>query len=191
MTIRKVACAVLCLCQLLASAGNAEPAEGCEDAAQNIVSELRGGVLAHDVDHLWSGFRRENGIDWNGEIVFYRPGLPILWGRLRPMLGASINSRGDTSKAYAGALWELEWSTGIFFSAGLSAAIHDGRLDSRTRKDQKELGTRVLFRTSFDLGYSFNRHHRLMATFAHVSNASRADPNQGLDTVGARYGFRF
>lgn len=181
---------MLCCAPALATA--AEPAEPAEDVAQqNVVSELRAGVLAHDPDNLWSGFRRESGVDVSAEIVFYRPGLPILWGRLRPNLGVSVNDRGDTSQAYAGALWELEGSSGLFFAAGLGASIHDGRLESRSRKDLKELGSRVLIRTAFDLGYSIRHRHRLMATFAHVSNANLAAPNQGLDTIGARYGFRF
>jgi hypothetical protein len=184
------ALAILGLAPLLAAPVGAEPAAE-QDDRQILVSEVRAGLLAHDVDHLWSGFRRESGVDFNAEIVFYRPGVEILWGRLRPNLGISINDGGDTSKAYAGALWELEWSNGLFFAAGLGAAIHDGRIDSENRKDRKELGSRVLFRTVFDLGYEFLPHHRLMATFAHVSNASLGDPNQGLDTVGGRYGYRF
>jgi hypothetical protein len=176
---------------LLAFAAAAEPEAASGDPAQRILYELRVGVLAHDVDHLWSGFRRESGVDLDAEIVFYRPGLPLLWGRLRPSLGASVNTRGDTSQLYAGALWELESSYGLFFAVGLGASLHDGRLESRSREDQKELGSRVLFRTAFDLGYAISPRHRLMATFAHVSNASLADPNQGLDTLGVRYGLRF
>lgn len=180
--------AILLLGLLPGSGSKAEPAEVPTDTRQKFVSELRGGVLAHDVDDLWSGFRRESGVDFNAEIIFFRPGLDVLWGKLRPNLGVSINDDGDTSKAYAGALWELEgW--GFLFDAALGAAIHDGRLDSR-RHDRKRLGSRVLFRTGFDIGYGFGP-HRLMVTFDHISNAGLASPNDGLDTLGARYGYRF
>jgi hypothetical protein len=173
----------------LAAGAAAEP--DLPPEPQTPIHELRIGVLAHDVDHLWSGFRRESGVDVSAEVVFQRPGLPVLWGRLRPNLGVSISTRGDTSQLYAGGLWEIEGDSGLFFGAGLGAALHDGRLESRTREDQKELGSRVLFRVAFELGYAIARHHRLMASFAHVSNASLADPNQGLDTLGVRYGYRF
>jgi hypothetical protein len=183
------ALAILLLGLLPSSALKAEPAEVPTDTRQKLVSELRAGVLAHDVDGLWSGTRRESGVDWNAEIIFFRPGLDVLWGKLRPNLGASINDHGDTSKVYAGALWEFEWSWGFFFDAALGAALHDGKLDSHQR-DRKELGSRVLIRAGFDFGFGFGP-HRLMATFDHVSNAGLASPNQGLDTLGARYGYRF
>jgi hypothetical protein len=182
----------LALCgPLLAFAAAAEPEAASGDDGQQLLYELRVGVLAHDVDGLWSGFRRESGVDVNGEVVFYRRGLALPWGRLRPHLGLAVNTRGDTSQLYAGALWELEGESGLFFAAGLGASLHDGRLESRRREDEKELGSRVLVRASFELGYAITPRHRLMVTFAHVSNASLAHPNQGLDTLGARYGFRF
>jgi hypothetical protein len=79
---------------------------------------------------------------------------------------------------------------GLFFAPGVGAAVHDGNLDERERH-QKRLGSRVLFRIPVEIGYAFGAHHRLMFAFDHVSNAGLADPNQGLDTVGVRYGYRF
>jgi hypothetical protein len=154
------------------------------------VSELRAGLLAHDVDHLWSQSRSEDGVDVNAEVVSFHAGLPLLYGRLRPNLGATLSTSGDTSKIYAGALMEWSHRAGFFLDAGLAAALHDGKT-SGSRKHRKSLGSQVLFRIGLDLGWTFWQHHRLMLSFDHMSNAGLATPNEGMDTLGVRYGYRF
>ena len=89
--------------------------------------EIRGGVLAHDVPGLWSGFRLESGVDINAELL--GPGVAFLGGTLRPAIGGSVNTAGYTSKAYLDARWEIDLRYGVFFGLGLGAAIHDGNLD--------------------------------------------------------------
>ena len=148
------------------------------------------GVLAHDVDGLWSGTRKEGGVDINGEIVFGRTGRTVLAGTLHPNLGLSINSQGDTSKLYGGILWEVKYPSGLFFSAGLGAAVHNGKLDTHD-KHKKSLGSRLLFRIPIEIGYQVTAHHSLSILFDHVSNAYLASPNEGLDTVGIRFGYLF
>lgn len=159
--------------------------------ADGWLRELRAGALAHDVDGLWSGTRRESGIDWNAEVLFWRDGLQLPFGTsLHPNLGISVNDHGDTSKLYAGVLWDLEAPFGGFLNLGLGGAVHNGRKDTED-PDKKDLGSRFLFRIAIELGYSVTEHHRLMVTFDHVSNAYLASPNAGLDTLGVRYGYRF
>ena len=148
------------------------------------------GVLAHDVDGLWSGTRKEDGVDINGEIVFCRTGISVLAGTLRPNLGLSVNSQGDTSKFYGGVLWEINTKNGLFFASGLGAAVHNGELDTDD-KDKKSLGSRVLFRIPFEVGYQITARHSLSLLFDHVSNAGLASSNEGLDTIGLRYGYSF
>ncbi len=80
--------------------------------------------------------------------------------------------------------------SGIFMNVGVGAALHDGELEVG-RDDKKALGSRLLFRIPIEVGYAMNRHHRLSIAFAHVSNAYLADPNEGLDTLGFRYSYRF
>jgi len=154
------------------------------------VSEIRVGVVKHDVDHLWSGTSKENGIGYNLEIIFGRPSFSLLSGLVRPNLGVTINDSGDTSKFYAGLLWELETRYGIFIDLGIGAAVHNGELQT-SDNDKKELGSRVLFRIPIEIGYAFNAHHRISIAFDHISNAYLANPNEGLDTLGIRYGYRF
>jgi len=41
------------------------------------------------------------------------------------------------------------------------------------------------------LGYNLSRRQRLSILFVHLSNAYLAYPNEGLDTIGIRYGYSF
>jgi hypothetical protein len=154
------------------------------------LAEVRGGALAHDVGGLWSGEHEEHGFDLNAELIFRRGALPLRFGALRPHLGATLNSRHYTSKVYAGGTWRLAAESGAFFEIGLGAAIHNGKLETRDR-DRKELGSRVLFRVPIEIGLALAERHSVSVFFDHVSNAGLADENEGLDTLGVRYGWRF
>lgn len=155
-----------------------------------LVHELKAGVLAHDVPDLWSGFRLEdNAADLNFEASF-SPTLPFLFGVIRPALGATINTRGDTSHAYLDARWEIELPAGLFLATGIGAAVHDGELDP-VAADKKALGSRVLFHIPIELGLRLDPRNSLSVYFEHISNANTADFNEGLDRIGVRYGHRF
>ena len=151
--------------------------------------EMRLGVLAHDVPDLWSGFRLERGVDINGEILF-GSGLAVLGGRLRPAIGASVNTAGYTSKGYIDARWEIDCPSGIFFGLGLGAAVHNGNLDP-TDPDRKALGSRVLFHIPFEVGLRLDERQSISIYFEHTSNAYTKASNEGLDNIGVRYGVRF
>lgn len=165
---------------------------GLAGAAQagDLISELKFGVLAHDVPFLWSNFQREEGtVDINFEALL-SPSAAFLGGTLRPAIGASINSGGQTSHAYIDARWQYEMTSGIFFGLGVGAAVHDGNLEA-TDPDRKALGSRVLFHIPLELGYHFDQHNSLSLYFEHTSNAYTQDVNEGLDRLGIRYGYRF
>ncbi|MFQ5586560.1 MAG: acyloxyacyl hydrolase [Thermodesulfobacteriota bacterium] len=148
------------------------------------------GVLAHDVGNLWSGAHTEDGIDLNAEVTFAQPAFAFLSGTIRPNLGVTVNDRGNTSKLYTGVIWEFDILFGMFINVGVGAALHNGELEAGV-DDKKGLGSRVLFRIPIEVGFALNKHHRLSVAFAHASNAYLADPNEGLDTLGLRYGYRF
>jgi len=174
--------------------GMAMPASADEPMAEknevDYLHVIRAGVLAHDVDDLWSGTRKEGGVDLNIEIIFNSPSFSLMSGNVRPNLGLSINTQGDTSKLYGGILWELETKSGIFLDLGIGVAVHDGKLDTN-QEDKKSLGSRVLFRFPIEIGYSIAKHHQISILFDHISNAFLVHPNEGLDTLGLRYGYRF
>jgi len=158
--------------------------------ADGFIREIKAGALAHDVDGLWSGFSRESeAVDLNAEVIL-SPSLPFLWGAIRPALGGTINFQGDTSHAYLDARWEIETPTGLFFAAGIGAAVHTGDLELES-PDRKALGSRVLLHIPLEIGFRLDQHHSLSVYFEHLSNANLADENEGIDYLGARYGYRF
>jgi len=159
------------------------------DRGGGIVYEVRAGVLDHDTDGLWSGFNRESGVDANLEFIFTSH-LEALGGTVRPALGGSFNSEGDTSKGYLAARWEIEPTDNLFFALGIGGAVHSGELEL-VDNEQKALGLRVLFYFPIELGYRFDNRYSISAFFDHVSNAWLADPNEGMDTLGIRLGYRF
>ncbi len=172
------------LVALIAAAPPAQAQQG------GLVHELKIGMLAHDVPALWSGFRLERGgVDINAELQL-RPALAIFGGTLRPVIGGSVHTDGATSRGYIDARWQYETASGIFFGLGLGAAVHNGRIDPDT-VDRKALGSRVLFHIPFEVGYRFDKHSSVSLYFEHMSNASIARWNEGMDAIGVRYGYRF
>ncbi len=170
------------------------PAAGMEPTADRSGSgriyEIRAGVLAHDVGGLWSHSKKESGVDFNVEIIFNRLHSSFLAGAVSPNLGWSVNDSGDTSKLYAGLLWEFEIKPRVFLNLGIGVAAHDGELEA-SREDRKGLGLPILFRIPIELGYVLSQHHRVSIMFDHVSNGALATPNEGMDTLGPRYIYRF
>ena len=157
--------------------------------ASTWLHEVKLGVLHHDTGVLWSNFRRESGADFNLEAIF-SPQYKILGGFIRPALGGSASTAGDTSKLYSGIRWQYDHASGIFFGVGFGGAIHNGDLHLR-HNDRKALGSRVLFHIPIEIGYRVGARSSLSVYFDHVSNANFADTNEGMDTLGGRYGYRF
>jgi lipid A 3-O-deacylase len=152
------------------------------------VSEVRFGVLAHDQGPF--SRNEEDGVDGNLEVLFNSPAaLKWIWSP-RPHVGASINSSGDTSQVYLGLTWEWLFRRDWFVDFSLGGAAHSGRTKTN-RIDRKELGCRVLFRESIELGYRFRTRHSISGFLDHLSNAKICDKNEGLESVGVRYGYRF
>ena len=120
----------------------------------------------------------------------FSPHIKFLGGTVRPALGGSVNTIGDTSKLYSGLRWQYEHASGMFFGVGLGGAIHDGKLHLQ-HNDRKALGSRVLFHIPVEIGYRLTAKSSLSVYFDHVSNAYLANSNEGMDTLGGRFGYRF
>jgi lipid A 3-O-deacylase len=138
--------------------------------AQGIVSELRTGVLAHDVPFL--GDQKEHGVDINGEMLFVSPvpaelvtGIApsILWMlRPRPDVGFDANTSGYTSQFYLGLTWTadlfrnvLTSQDGVFVGLGIGAALNNGHANTSSG-NHKALGSNLLFHPSVEIGYRFH-----------------------------------
>jgi hypothetical protein len=174
----------------LAAPAAAEDAPAESVSQSGFIYDMKIGALQHDVPI--TGNRKEPfTTDLNLEVMF-GPSLPILFGTVRPALGATFNFAGFTSKAYLDARWQVECCWGAFFALGIGAAIHDGDLDSlATAQNHKQLGYRVLFHPNWEWGVRLTEHHSLSIFFEHISNANTAPKNEGMDNLGLRYGYRF
>nr|WP_321513367.1 acyloxyacyl hydrolase [uncultured Pseudodesulfovibrio sp.] len=157
-------------------------------ADEPIISEVRGGVYAHDIS-FWS-FNRESGADINGEILFVSPSyLEAIWSP-RPHLGATVNMSGNTSHAYGGLTWEWGLLDDFFMDANLGLSVNNGKRDTDD-PDRKSLGSPVLFRLGAALGYNLTEKVNVSVQYEHMSNAYIANENEGMDNVGLRLGYRF
>jgi len=173
--------------------------------AQNLsFNELKFGVLAHDA-HFLGG--KEHGIDLNPEVIFASPigdawaaGLPwyLRWmAQPRPTLGGEFNLSGFTNQYYFGATWTwllagnvLRPGDGVTFGIFFDPEFNDGLIVSN-RPDRKSLGSHVLFREAFELGYMVTPLVQVSAFLDHVSNGGLAKQNQSINDVGGRIGVRF
>lgn len=159
------------------------------DSKQTIFHEIKLGLLAHDVDGLWSGSSREDGEDINCEAVFTSV-VRLLGGDIHPVLGTSINTQGYTSKIYLDGVWRYYVTKNIHGSFGLGVTIHNGE-DHLVSQDMKALGSQVLFHMPLEVGYTFYSQYTLSIYFDHISNAGLSEENEGLDTLGVRLGYTF
>lgn len=159
-------------------------------ASAGPIREVRAGLAAHDVDGLWSGESRERGPDLCTELIFNRSLFRLFSAAAYPNVGVSLNTRGDTSRVYGGFLIQWELLPAFFFSTGLGLAMHNGERNTDDQ-DRKSLGSHILFRVPIEISYAVSRNHRIILAFDHVSNAYLASPNEGMDTLGLLYGYRF
>lgn len=94
--------------------------------------EFRFGVQYNDL--RVDGRRKETGVNLNAEILFRRPNIycdnQLLLFLFNPRLhiGASLNTSGDTSQAYAGLTYDYRLTNNLFVEASFGGVIHDGNL---------------------------------------------------------------
>ena len=153
-----------------------------------LVTEIRAGVLAHD-QGLFSS-HKESGVDFNGEILLNDWGWLGKKIRLRPHFGGTVNSDGNTSFGYFGLSATAPVWRFVFAEFSFGGAVHSGNIDEN-EVGHKDLGCRVLFRESVSVGANLDEHNAIMATVDHISNANICEKNEGLETIGVRYGYRF
>jgi hypothetical protein len=156
-------------------------------AQSNIIHEIRGGVLAHDLS-FWARGHVERGVALNAEVAF-GPSFGVLFGRIRPVLGGSFATHGGTSLVYLDVRFEFTIDR-FFFGIGVGPAIHTGNLQPQFG-GRKALGSRVLFHPSFQFGLQVTPTTRVEAYYEHASNAYIARPNPGLDNIGLRLAHKF
>jgi lipid A 3-O-deacylase len=156
----------------------------------SFVSEIRIGGFAHDP---WSP--EKGSVNIHGEILFAKPFTPadlfLKYFVPRPHIGASLNTGGATSFAFAGLTWTFDLAPQVFVEASFGAAVHNGETGALVPTGRSALGCSVLFRESASVGYRISQNLSLMATVEHLSNGGLCSENRGLTNVGARLGYTF
>ena len=153
-----------------------------------LLSEFRIGMMVHDEGPF--SRNKESGIDTNFEFLFNSlPIMDVIYS-LRPHIGGTINSAGNTSQAYLGITWGWNFFRNAFLNFSLGGAYHNGESET-SDLNKKSLGCSTLFRQSLDLGYQITGPHAIMLHLDHISNAKICSTNEGLETFGVRYGYRF
>lgn len=156
---------------------------------KDIFYEIKFGLLAHDMDGLWSGFKREQGADLNCEAMFSFS-QSLFGGSIHPVIGVSLNTHGSTSKVYLDGFWRYEITEDLFGGFGLGVAVHDGEKHPVSR-DMKALGSNILFHIPVEIGYRLDPKVSFSVYYDHMSNAEIKDANEGMDTLGFRVGYTF
>ncbi len=178
-------------------AGSADAADVIGPAAyppparpMSFVSELRVGASVQDP---WGPEAGSANI--TGEILFAKPfttaDLFTSYFVPRPHLGGSLNTRGDTSFAYAGLTWTIDVTPRFFVEASFGGAVHNGKTGDVVPVDRAALGCSPLFRESGSIGYRLSANWSVIATVEHLSNAGACGQNRGLTNIGARLGYTF
>lgn len=146
-------------------------------------AEIRFGVLDHD-----PLIQKEDGVDVNAEI-FFDDWLGGGSWQLRPSIGGTVNTQGDTSFGYIDLNYGGPISDNWFLEFAVGGAVHNGELETAD-PHRKELGGRVLIHAAMSLGVMLSDTVSLSIYADHMSNAGVEERNEGLETAGLRVGFR-
>ena len=78
--------------------------------------------------------------------------------RAFPHIGASINNKGYTSNIYTGLTWQFDLKDLLTMEVSLGGGINNAeRLEP---KKKRALGSKLLFRESFSIGYLVSERKR-------------------------------
>jgi Lipid A 3-O-deacylase (PagL) len=105
--------------------------------------------------------------------VEYR--LGVHWWWLRPLGGMLLSSEG-TQLLYAGLLLEIRLPWGIVLAPGLAPGV-------RLVEGKRDLGSVILFKSSFEVSFPIVPGLRGGLNFSHTSNAKLGTPNPGIETL--------
>lgn len=152
--------------------------------------EMRLGIAAYDTG-VFSG-QTLTGAVIEGEVVAPSPSCLRVIGAPRPYIGADIAlSDNPIDVIYTGLNWETYVTRRLYFgfSAGGAVASRESVDDGHGRS--KDLGSQLLFHLQASAGFDLTEHLTTQIYYNHFSNARLADPDNGLESIGARLGYRF
>ncbi len=97
----------------------------------------------------------------------------------KPWVGVEGNSDGAFYGA-AGVLVDVYFGTRVVLTPSFGAGLY-------ANGSGKDLGHAVEFRSQIELSYRFDDRSRLGLAFSHISNASIADENPGVEVLNIYY----
>jgi lipid A 3-O-deacylase len=174
--------------------------------AQAQISELRGAIMAHNVEtNVSKNAGKEDGPDVQVEVLWSSPKWLKFAFSPRPGVVASLNTQGETSFAGVGLDWRFPIGKNFTIDPYLGYVIHNGDpldnpyapADSARRAkfnaEELALGSRDLFRLGVAVGYRHNETWTSYLVYEHLSHGHMlgGSKNQGLDNVGIRLGKSF
>ncbi len=167
--------------------------------------ELRSGLLAHDVGIVTNAEdNTESDFDIHGQLLFPSPGFFKYLGAPRPHLGVNLAVDG-TSQVFAGFTWDAYLAKetpilkNIFLIFDAGGAVHNGEYLSAPQdttnpdfgQPGRFLGCRALFRFGAGIGYDINERVSAQVYADHISNLDLCEPDDGLNNIGVRLGYKF
>jgi hypothetical protein len=158
-------------------------------SSSSLLSEMRLGMLRHDAG-VFVSRKEEHSIDINFELLLHSPDFMKYVLSPRPHIGVTGNTNGNTSQAYLGLTWDFDLFDELFLEMSLGGSIHNSKTDSRD-PNKKNLGCRGLYRGSASLGYRFTERQSLSVMVDHASHNEYCKKDDGIDSFGLRWGYRF
>jgi lipid A 3-O-deacylase len=134
---------------------------------------------------------RISGAAINGEFLFASPHILDLIGSPRPYFGVDVGIAANPIHfVYAGLTWDYHFTSRFYISGSVGGAIHTAA-NFVNPPTQRALGSRMLFHVGAAVGYDFTPNLTGQIYTNHFSNAGLASPNEGHDSSGIRFGYRF
>jgi hypothetical protein len=116
--------------------------------------------------------------------------------RPRPPGPLTDTSRG-TDQLYLGGTWAWQLVQGLVnqedaleFAFFFGPGFNDGQVGEKVH-GKEALGSNLLFREAFELGYQINPEYEVSTYLDHISNGGLEHYNRSLNDVGIRFGVRF
>lgn len=150
-------------------------------------NELRLSVLAREPDRV------EESVDIEAEFLLDVGAEFTILDRplaFRPLVGVSVNAEGFTNFLFTQVAASYAITDWLFVEGALGATVHDGEISgiSQTRLN---LGCRVLFRETANVGVRVTPNINVIGGVSHASNGGLCDQNAGVTNFGGRVGLRF
>ncbi len=151
--------------------------------------EFRAGGGSFDTGPFTS--QRLSGGVINAEIVAPSPQFLGFLGSPRPYLGAEISiSSTPVHVIYGGFNWEAHLTQRFYLGFSAGGSWNSSKL-TVGGGGTKNLGSSLLFHLQASAGFDFTSNLTGQVFLNHFSNAGIKAPNHGLESVGARLGYRF